>query len=41
MIKRVLVVEDDAVLALDIAQQLTAAGLEVIGPAISSPKPLG
>jgi DNA-binding response OmpR family regulator len=40
MIKRVLVVEDDAVLALDIAQQLTAAGLEVIGPAISVAKAL-
>lgn len=35
MKKRVLVVEDDALLGLDIAQQLTDAGLEVLGPAIS------
>jgi DNA-binding response OmpR family regulator len=35
MSKRVLVVEDDALLGLDLAQQLTDAGLEVIGPATS------
>ena len=35
MTKRVLVVEDDALLGLDIADQLTDAGLEVVGPASS------
>jgi DNA-binding response OmpR family regulator len=35
MSKRVLVVEDDALLGLDIAQQLTDTGLEVVGPATS------
>ena len=38
MSKRVLVVEDDALLGLDIAQQLADAGLEVMGPAISVAK---
>jgi DNA-binding response OmpR family regulator len=32
---RVLVVEDEALIALDIARQLTAAGFQVVGPAIS------
>lgn len=32
---RVLVVEDDALLAMDLAQNLSAAGLEVVGPATS------
>jgi DNA-binding response OmpR family regulator len=32
---RVLVVEDEALLALDIADQLRDAGLEVVGPATS------
>jgi DNA-binding response OmpR family regulator len=40
MKKRVLVVEDEALLGLDIAQQLTNAGLEVVGPAISVAKAL-
>jgi DNA-binding response OmpR family regulator len=31
--KRVLVVEDEALLALEMAEHLTAAGFEVIGPA--------
>lgn len=35
---RVLVVEDEALIALDIAQQLTDAGFEVIGPAPSVAK---
>src|SRR5215831_17685626 len=35
MTKRVLVVDDDALLGLEIAQQLTDVGLEVVGPAIS------
>ena len=35
MTKRVLVVGDDALVGLDIAQQLTDVGLEVVGPAIS------
>jgi DNA-binding response OmpR family regulator len=35
MSKRVLVVEDNALLGLDMAEQLTNAGLEVVGPAIS------
>jgi DNA-binding response OmpR family regulator len=35
MSKRVLVVEDDALLGLDIAQQLTGAGFDVVGPATS------
>jgi DNA-binding response OmpR family regulator len=38
---RVLVVEDDALLALDIARQLADAGLEVVGPATSVTKALG
>jgi CheY-like chemotaxis protein len=37
---RVLVVEDEALLALDIAKQLTDAGLDVIGPAVSVAKAL-
>jgi DNA-binding response OmpR family regulator len=40
MSKRVLVVEDNALLGLDIADQLTDAGLEVVGPAISVAKAL-
>ena len=35
MNKRVLVVEDDALIALDIARQLANAGFEVVGPAVS------
>ena len=38
--KRVLVVEDDALIALDIARELTDAGLEVVGPATSVAKAL-
>lgn len=38
MSKRVLLVEDNALLGLDMAQQLVDAGLEVIGPAISVAK---
>src|ERR1700730_12423629 len=41
MSTRVLVVEDDALLALDIARQLADAGLEVVGPATSVAKALG
>lgn len=37
---RVLVVEDDALLALDIARQLTDAGWKVVGPATSVSKAL-
>jgi DNA-binding response OmpR family regulator len=33
--KRVLVVEDDALIALDIARQLADAGFQVVGPAVS------
>lgn len=33
--KRILVVEDDAFIGLDLAQQLRGAGFEVIGPAVS------
>ena len=40
MPKRVLVVEDDALLGLDISQQLTDAGFEVLGPAVSVAKAL-
>jgi DNA-binding response OmpR family regulator len=40
MTKRVLVVEDDAVLGLDIAEQLTDQGFEVLGPAVSVAKAL-
>jgi DNA-binding response OmpR family regulator len=35
MNNRVLVVEDEALIALDIARELTDAGLQVVGPAIS------
>jgi DNA-binding response OmpR family regulator len=38
MSKRVLVVEDDALLGLDIAEQLADAGFRVIGPATSVAK---
>jgi hypothetical protein len=41
MTKRVLVVEDDSLVGLDIAQQLTDVGLEVVGPAISVAEPSG
>ena len=37
---RVLVVDDEALLAIDIAQQLTDAGFEVVGPAASVTKAL-
>lgn len=40
MTTRVLVVEDDGLLALDIADQLTNAGFEVVGPATSVAKAL-
>lgn len=40
MNKRVLVVEDDALIALDIARQLTSAGFQVVGPAVSVAKAL-
>ena len=35
MTKRILVVEDESLLALDIADQLRDAGFEVVGPATS------
>lgn len=38
---RVLVVEDDALIALDISRQLTDAGFQVVGPAISVSRALG
>jgi AmiR/NasT family two-component response regulator len=40
MNKRVLVVEDEAMLALDIANQLSDGGFEVVGPATSVAKAL-
>ena len=40
MSNRVLVVEDEVLLALDVAEQLTEAGFEVIGPATSVAKAL-
>ena len=40
MNKRVLVVEDDALLAIDIANQLSDAGFDVVGPATSAAKAL-
>ena len=40
MIARVLVVEDEAVVAIDIADQLTEAGFLVVGPAPSVAKAL-
>lgn len=40
MTKRVLIVEDDALLALDIAHQMSDAGFEVVGPATSVAKAL-
>lgn len=40
MSHRVLVVEDEVLLALDVADQLTDAGFEVIGPATSVAKAL-
>ena len=40
MNKRVLVVEDDALLGLDIAKQLTDAGLEVVARRLRWPRPL-
>ena len=38
MSTRVLVVEDEFLVALDIAQQITEAGFEVVGPANSVAK---
>jgi len=35
VVARVLIVEDEALVALDIAGQLTEAGLTVVGPAVS------
>ena len=35
MVAHVLIVEDEALVALDIARQLTEAGLIVVGPAVS------
>jgi two-component system, response regulator PdtaR len=35
VIARVLIVEDEALVALDIARQLTEAGLTVVGPTVS------
>jgi CheY-like chemotaxis protein len=32
---RVLIVEDEALVALDVARQLTEAGLTIVGPAVS------
>jgi DNA-binding response OmpR family regulator len=40
MSSRVLVVEDEAILAIDIAGQLTDAGFEIVGPAPSVAKAL-
>jgi len=40
MSNRVLVVEDEAIVAIDIAEQLTHAGFEVVGPAPSVAKAL-
>jgi DNA-binding response OmpR family regulator len=40
MMKRVLVVEDEALLALEIAEHLAAADFEVVGPATSVSKAL-
>lgn len=40
MTVRVLVVEDEAIVAIDIAEQLTQAGFEVVGPAPSVAKAL-
>jgi DNA-binding response OmpR family regulator len=40
MTARVLVVEDEAILALDIAEQLSSAGFQVVGPAPSVAKAL-
>jgi AmiR/NasT family two-component response regulator len=37
---RVMVVEDEAILAIDIAEQLTEAGFAVVGPATSVAKAL-
>jgi DNA-binding response OmpR family regulator len=37
---RVMVVEDEAILAIDIAEQLTEAGFDVVGPATSVAKAL-
>lgn len=37
---RVLVVEDEAIVAIDIADQLTKAGFQVVGPALSVAKAL-
>jgi CheY-like chemotaxis protein len=35
VVARVLIVEDEALVALDIARQVTEAGLTVVGPALS------
>lgn len=38
--KRILIVEDDVLLGLDLAEQLEASGFEVIGPCISAAQAL-
>jgi DNA-binding response OmpR family regulator len=40
MSARVLIVEDEAILALDLAEQLSVAGFQVVGPAPSVTKAL-
>ena len=40
MTKRVLIVEDDVMLAIDLAEQLTAFGYEVVGPCMTAAQAL-
>ena len=40
MSRRVLIVEDEAMVALDLAQELSLAGFEIVGPAASVTKAL-
>ena len=38
--KRVLILEDDAIMAFDLADQLSMAGFQVVGPAITADEAL-
>jgi DNA-binding response OmpR family regulator len=38
--KRILIVEDDVVLAIDLAEQLTAYGYEIVGPCMTADQAL-
>lgn len=40
MTKRILIVEDDVLLAMDLAEELEASGFEIVGPCMSAAQAL-